>query len=57
MWLSQKEVCLCSPPRAPTSHWVYGIWWEPPVSLKGLGLSVLPCLSLPSETLFLCLGL
>ena len=47
----------CITPRAPASLSGSNTRWESPVFLKGLGLSVLPCLSLPAETLFLCLGL
>ena len=37
---------------APPSLSVPGIWWEPLVSLKGLGLSELPCRFPPSEILY-----
>lgn len=56
--LAAAEACgERDPPRAPASLSGSDTGWESSVSLKDLGLSVLPCLSQPAETLFLCLGL
>lgn len=44
-----------SMPSPPTSLSVFGIWWESFVSLKGVGLSMSPCLSPPSEILYFSL--